>query len=459
MVGNRDASNDARHIEKEGAEITTQNVAQKATHKAAGRIETALVGSPGPVTSKQYQHALRLEQHAHGGESISLYVHLPFCPSRCLTCDHQTSVTHDPREIDRYLDGIEREIALVTDQLGARRPLRQLHLGGGTPNYLSDTQLVRLIDIIERHFDITATTEASLDANAHRASQAQLSLLHGLGFRAINLEIRDLNPEVQEAVGRSQSLAVIRDVADSARDLGFERVATDLVYGLPRQTAASIQRTLEQLLSLEPDRISCYSHARRQYAFDHQRAVDPAQIPSLADKVAMFSRIVDVLCKRDYQWVGLDCFARREDPIVQAQRAGELHRNWIGYSTHGTRRVLGIGCSSPSDLSAISVRNHPTIDRWQQTLEQGELPVSEGELLSEYERAQRDALSDLMCNLESTELAPLLDNAPSPAIQSMLDQGLLSLGSDRITVTEHGRFMLHRLWGDSAPAHRWSFMH
>jgi hypothetical protein len=157
---------------------------------------------------------------------------------RCLTCDHDTSVSHNPREIDRYIDAIEREAQLVTAHLGRRR-LQQLHLGGGTPNYLSDTQLVRLLDIIDRYFDIDDNTEASLDANAHRASYSQLSLLRGLGFSGLNLAIRDLDPGVQRALGRAQSLPVITDVIEAARDLGFTTVSTDLVYGLPSRPQAA----------------------------------------------------------------------------------------------------------------------------------------------------------------------------------------------------------------------------
>lgn len=449
-----DQNSDSRQIAKNGASggdagaITT----------TAGSVTKTLISKRGPVSSGDYHSALQVERAEHGSEEISLYVHLPFCPSRCLTCDHHSSVTHDGREIDRYIDGLEREIQILSAEMGGRRTLQQLHLGGGTPNYLSETQLVRLVGIIEQNFTLTDRTDTSLDANAHRASYTQLGLLHGLGFRSINLEIRDLDPQVQEAVGRSQSLEVIRDVVDSARELGFERISTDLVYGLPRQSAGSIQRTLEQLLALNPDRISCFAHSRRQNTFEHQRAVDASLIPSLADKVAMFSRIVDTLSDQNYQWIGLDCFSRQDDPIALAQREGVLHRNWIGYTAHSGRSVVGVGNGAVSDLSSITIRNHPAIDRWRDALQLGELPVAEGELLSQRDREHRHALSDLMCNLQSNNLHPLLGEKPSPAVQSMLDEGLLELDEGLMTVTQHGRFMLHRLWGDSSPAYRWDLL-
>lgn len=424
-------------------------------------LATSLLPGGGPVSDEDYQSALRLERSEHGDEALSLYVHLPFCPSRCLTCNHQTTVTHDARDIDRYIDTLEREMALMADQLGTRRSLQQLHLGGGTPNYLSEIQIVRLMGIVERHFALTSETEASLDANAHRASHAQLSLLHGLGFRAINLEVRDLNPEVLSAVGRSQSLAVIRDVVDSAREIGFNRVSTDLVYGLPMQTPTSIGETLQQLLTLNPDRIHCFAYSRRQDTFEHQRAVDVSMLPSLGDKLASFSRIVDTLCSASYQWIGLDCFALERDPIAAAQKEGTLHRNWIGYTPQHGRRVIGVGSSSVTDLSAISVRNHNSIEHWRQAVEAGRLPAREGELLSREQREQRYALSDLMCNLESSSIEPLFgveDDDCTQTLRTLVDKGLLELDGSHVSVTEEGRFTLHRIWGDAAAGHRRDFL-
>lgn len=421
-------------------------------------VHRAFLAQKTPITDSQLREALTVERSDLDGKSLSLYVHLPFCPSRCLTCDHHSTVTHDLREIDRYLDALESEIELLTASLGRSHHLQQLHLGGGTPNYLSEIQLVRLIEMIDQHFTIDDQTEATLDANAHRASQSQLGLLHGLGFRGLNLEIRDLDPQVQQAVGRSQSLPVIRDVVEMARDIGFTRISTDLVYGLPRQTSQTMRRTLEQLLALNPDRISCYSHSRRQRDFEHQRAVDSSQLPSLADKMAIFSRIVDTLCgSNDFEWIGLDSFARREDPLAKAQACGTLHRNWIGYTTHSGRGVLGLGNSAVTDLSQICVRSQPRIDEWRRCLERGELPVQEGELLTAERREQRQALSELMCNMQSTRVAPLLSGG-GLEVTPLVEDGLLEVADDRVSVTEAGRYLLHRVWGDSAPAHRWAHL-
>jgi len=405
------------------------------------------------ISFNDYANALELERSASDGR-LSLYVHLPFCPSRCLTCDHQTSVSHDGREIDRYLDAMEREIGLVTEHLGTGRTLQQLHLGGGTPNYLTDLQLVRLIDIIDRHFEIDDDTETSLEANAHRASMAQLSLLHGLGFRAINLELRDLDAGVQQALGRRQSLPVVRDVIESARGVGFNRVSADLVYGLPQQSVASIRSTIDKLVELNPDRIACYTYSRRPQLFQHQHAVDQGQLPSLADKVAIFSRIVDGLSEAGYEWIGLDCFARDGDPITTAHKAGTLHRNWIGYTSSPGRSLIGLGSSATSDLSTICVRNQTSIEHWRSALERGELPVDKGTPLSEEQRERRRALSDLMCNLQHSSTEPF-DVAHDETLLALQEEGFVEINAGGVSVTETGRYALHQLWGDASPSYRW----
>jgi oxygen-independent coproporphyrinogen-3 oxidase len=435
------------------------------THAADSTSYSSALAFDPSVNEQDYASALRAEFNdasdaANGADtdSLSVYVHLPFCPSRCLTCDHHTSVSHDHREIDRYLTALENEVTLVSEHLGSRRRLQQVHLGGGTPNYLTDVQLVRLIDILDRFFIIDESTETSLEANAHRASATQLSLLHGLGFRSLNLEIRDLDPGVQQALGRHQSLPVIRDVIDTARNLGFGSISTDLVYGLPMQNASSIESTVSQLRELDPDRIACYNYSRRPNRFQHQLAVDERQMPSLADRVSIFSRIVDGLCGSGYDWVGLDCFAKTGDPIAEAQRNGMLHRNRIGYTAKAGRTLIGFGSSSVSDLANMSVQNHADIGTWRDSLENGQLPIFAGSPISPLLRARRHALSDLMCNLriENADSTLLSDGGEDPALQALREDGLVEIDGSNVSITEAGRYTLHQLWGDASPTYRWS---
>jgi oxygen-independent coproporphyrinogen-3 oxidase len=408
--------------------------------------DDALFCSRVGVTPDDYAEALSAPDDQDDAP-ITLYVHLPFCAVRCLSCDNNTSITHDPAEIDRYLDALEREVVQMTDTQGKGRRVQQLHLGGGSPNYLSDHQLVRLMTLLDRHFDIDADTETSLDANPRNTSPNQLALLHGLGFRRITFGLRDLDPAVQLAIGRVSSVDMIRDVFDSARDVGFQTVSTDVMYGLPRQSAASIERTVENLLALLPDRISCYAFTRRAAQRTHQRAIDPCDMPSLADKLALFNGIVEGLTS-SYTWIGLDSFAREGDQLCQAQAEQRLRKNWIGYTQQAQSDLYGFGTNAISDLHGFCVQNHLQISPWEEAVRDGNFPIRGGVRLSRRDRQRREAMNQLMCNMKLRDYAALFDHdeqTPS-AWSDYARDGLLSITAEGMSITPQGRYMLHQLW-------------
>lgn len=388
---------------------------------------------------------------------IAVHVRIPFCPSRCLSCDHHTTVTHNTDVIDRYLGDLEREIDMVTDCIGRNIPLSQLHLGGGTPNYLSDTQLVRLMAIIDQHFKIDRHTEASLEASPKRCSPSQLALLSGLGFSTLYLQIRDLDDEVQLAIGRAHSLPMLSDVVDGARQEGFSTIGMDVVYGLPYQSVGSIRRTLDQMLALQPERISCQAFSRRPEVFRHQRAIEASSLPSLGDKVAMFSTACDAMLDAGYEWVGLDCFASPKDPLTSARAEGRLYRNWIGYTASGDYNLFGFGADAVSQLSEADVQNVVSLEEWHQALAAGELPVQCGVSISEHERRRRKALNRLMCNLELSDYHDLLDaeaNDGQHTLSSLERGGLVRVMPEKVEITDYGRFALHQMFSDASPHFR-----
>lgn len=405
-----------------------------------------LFSTPSSVTGDEY--AAALTRHSTDSEvPVSLYVHLPFCPVRCLNCDNNTTVTHEPSQIENYLDSLEREMSLLTAGIGERRRVLQLHLGGGSPNYLSELQLVRLASILERHFVIDSTTETSLDANPKRTSATQLDLLHGLGFRRVNFAVRDLDPDVQLAIGRVQSTEMIEDTFHAARDAGFDTVSMDLFYGLPRQTIESIEHTVEGLIELGPDRISCFSYTRHPAAFAHQRAINSSLMPSLADKLSLFSTIVDGLTSASYTWIGLDCFAKADDALSQAQAEGRLRRNWMGYTPLPSTDMFGFGTNAITDLDELCIQNHTEIPHWESALNDGNFPILRGVKLSEEDRKRRDAMTELMCNMELRDYAALLESDKQPSyLSNYARDGLLTVTQDRVSVTANGRYMLQHLW-------------
>jgi oxygen-independent coproporphyrinogen-3 oxidase len=414
--------------------------------------------APRSGLAQYYQSALdeagRGNLLAHG---ISIYLHLPFCPSRCLSCDHHSTVSHDRRDIDRYLDALEAEIELVTRRIGTARPLLQLHLGGGTPNYLTDPQLVRLMAMVERHFRILPETETSLEANPKRTSMGQLELLRGLGFKRIHFEIRDLDPDVQRALGRTHGPALLEDVFANARRAGFETLSMDLVYGLPGQSLDTIAASLEQVLQLAPDRIACFAFSRRADIFAHQRALDTASLPSLADKMVMINSVADYLRANGYVWIGLDCVARDRDSFTLAQAEQRLHRNWIGYTLHDNTDLIGFGTHAVSELGDLCVQNYPLIPDWAHSIQGGQLPIGGGVRMSHGDRERRRALNDLMCNLTLRDYAALRmrQGDALSALEELELQGIVDVRPDRVSVTPEGRFMLHQMWGDASPLYRW----
>jgi len=414
-----------------------------------GRIGTpaaqpVLFNNAGAVGHQIFGQALRQDPDPHAPRA--LHISLPFCPVRCLNCENDSIITHDGRKIDRYIDSIEREAELLVGTLGFRPRLQQIHLAGGSPNYLVDRQLVRLMGIVDEHFVVDEETEQSLDANPKRTSPSQLNLLRGLGFDRITLSIRDLDPSVQLAIGRTLSIEMIRDVFDNARDAGFETVGTDIMYGLPCQTTDGIRQTVDALMALSPDRIACFAFSRKAASRAHQSALDHCTMPSIADKLAIFNSIVEGLAG-EYSWIGLDSFAKHGDELARAQADGRLFKSWVGYSHLPGAQAHGLGIGAISDLDEICVQNHTDVDQWSDALVQGEFPIRGGTALSHHHRAQRDAIRSLMCNMELEDYSVLFDDNhwPEGTWKRYAQEGIVTIDEGMMRVTEEGRFILPQL--------------
>jgi oxygen-independent coproporphyrinogen-3 oxidase len=420
-----------------------------------GRME-ARKSAGGSISSTDYAQVLQQQEFLSFGNA-AIYVHLPFCASRCLSCSNNTTVTHDSSDVDRYLDNLSHEMELATQFMGAGRTLAQLHLGGGTPNYLTEPQLMRLMGIIEQYFVLDDSTAMSLDASPRRSSWTQLELLKGLGFQHINFEVRDLNPTVQMALGRSDSFHMLQDVFNNVRESGLQTISMDLVYGLPQQSMASIDISLKQIKELGPDRVACHSYSRKPDSFTHQRAIDPASLPSLSDRLIMFNSIVDHMQDEGYTWVGLDYFAKSDDPLAIAQDQHMLYRNWIGYNMHGSPNMLGFGTNAISETSSgVCTQNHLHIPEWQAAVGRNELPIRGGVLLSEKERQHRRAISGLLCNMELGDYASLLGiEGDEGSLKNLEEDGVIQILDGKAVITAQGRYTLHHIFGDTSQQDPW----
>lgn len=402
---------------------------------------------------------------AQPADTLSLYVHIPFCAGRCLYCGCNTTVTHDSARMDAYLDSLDREMAMVAARIDGDRDLLQVHLAGGTPNYLSEAQLSRLTEMLERRFHIVADTEFSIECDPRRASAGQLELLHALGYRTISFGVQDIDPEVQRAIGRIQSEELIRDVYWLAREVGFDSISFDLIYGLPQQTEATFTRTIESVLELAPDRIACFGYARKTVDGAHQHAIDVHELPSNGARERLFRNAVTSFTQAGYAWIGLDTFALETDDLAQAQVEGRLHRSCIGYTAMPSTHLVGLGAGAVGEIMGTCVQNHPDLAVWQQRVDAGRLAVDRGHKLSDLDRQRRDAISYLICNLELPlrMAAGCLDDEYK-RLASYAGDGLVEVLPDGLRVTEAGRFFLRELCTEQdAYFHwdrtRWHFSH
>jgi oxygen-independent coproporphyrinogen III oxidase len=398
-----------------------------------------------PFGPTEYREALaelaRLER-----DPVSVYVHLPFCEYRCHYCACNVTVAKRTGVADRYLDQVERELDLVTEILGRGHPALQLHLGGGTPNFLTAAQFGRLAMMLERCFAFAPEAERSLEADPRLVTREQLRAVRELGFRRISYGVQDFDPVVQAAIGRLQPAAVVAEAVRLAREAEFEGINFDLVYGLPEQTAARFEQTLEAALALVPDRIACYNYAHVPQVRANQRLVDASALPSREDKFHLFQMAVATFTGSGYEWIGLDHFASQGDALTRAARERRLHRDFMGYTTRASPHLLAFGMSAIGDVAGRLVQNLPRTGQYERVLDQGELPVERGHRLSEDDRIRRRAILHLMCNLDLPHrLLPPPVEWSHGRLQPLVDDGLITAGSDAYEVTPTGRWFLRNI--------------
>ncbi|MEC8268079.1 MAG: radical SAM protein, partial [Pseudomonadota bacterium] len=333
----------------------------------------AIVGEAIAVVDDNAHLSLSNELGKSNATTAALYVHIPFCPSRCLSCDHLTIVEHDHKVMDRYLAHLHDELALMAGQARVPLQINRIHVGGGSPNYLDDVQLARLMASIHGAFDVTADANISMEINPRRTSRSQLDLIQGLGVQHLHLEVRDVDANVQNELGRTQSYSLLEDVFSVARDMKFATVNMDLVFGLPGQTSKSIKNSIAMIAELAPDMLVCQQYTRRPQQFPHQAALDDDAMPSLAEKLAIFNAVAVGLESEGYEWIGLNAFVRPGHALSEAQANGTLRYSAFGYSENEVSQVLGAGLGAVSEVGDVVAQNFVDIDAWQIAIAQGRL--------------------------------------------------------------------------------------
>ena len=382
---------------------------------------------------------------------LSVYVHIPFCESVCYYCACNKVITKHHDRATEYLDALDTEIGLVRGALGAGQPVSQLHFGGGSPTFLSDAELDRVITSLRGAFVIATGAEISIEVDPRTVTPARLAHLRSLGFNRISFGVQDFDLQVQQAVHRVQPYESVRELMESARGLQFQSINADLIYGLPKQTPDSFARTVAQIGELRPDRIALYAYAHLPQRFKPQRRIIADDLPSAAQRVAMLGGAIAGFLARGYSYIGMDHFALPDDSLAAAKRQGRLHRNFQGYSTQPECDLIGLGVSAIGHVGASYQQNAKSLPEYYEALRAGQLPVVRGIALNHDDVVRRAVIMALMCQgrveYESIDQEHMIKMREYFAtelghLEPLVEAGLVKIEAAAIQVTATGWYVV-----------------
>jgi oxygen-independent coproporphyrinogen-3 oxidase len=387
---------------------------------------------------------------------ISLYYHLPFCETLCWFCGCTTVITLDHNRGLSYVGHLDREMALVADQLQPGRQVVQIHWGGGTPTFLRPDEIRRLGTAIRSRFTFDADVEASVEIDPRRLTADHVAALQEAGFNRASLGVQDFDPEVQQAIHRIQSRELTAQAIDWLRASGFRSINVDLIYGLPHQSPASFERTLDTVLELQPDRFAVFNYAHVPWMKPQQKIFDKrAVLPSPETKLDVLKLVTERLTgEAGYIYIGMDHFARSTDELAVAQANRTLQRNFQGYSTRGGADILGFGMSAISQTEDAYWQNHKELPAYTRSVDEGRLPVARGCRLTADDQIRRSVVMELMCNLGldyaklGTRLGIQVEErfaAEIAGLTDMEDDGLLRRSTSGIEITDLGRLLVRNI--------------
>ncbi|MES0326999.1 MAG: oxygen-independent coproporphyrinogen III oxidase [Gammaproteobacteria bacterium] len=384
--------------------------------------------------------------------ALSLYLHIPFCDTICYYCGCSKIVTKDKDKAPAYIDLLKKEIALQGALFDKDRPVTQIHWGGGTPTFLDDETIRDIFKTLKQHFTIPEGDEGEfgIEVDPRTVDEDRIAQLRKIGFNRISFGVQDFDPDVQEAVNRIHTKEQIIEVINAARKNNFYSINIDLMYGLPKQTLESFEKTIKTTIDASPDRIAVYNYAHMPDMFKPQRRINEDELPSAAEKLKILQMTIEKLQQAGYAYIGMDHFAKQTDALTKAQQQGTLHRNFQGYSTHADCDIVAMGITAISSIGDNYSQNVRTIDDYKKFIEQGKIPVFRGIELEADDILRREIINQLMCNnkldieqLEQRwgiEFEEYFDTA-WPALQTMAKDGLIIIDKQHIEVTASGRLL------------------
>ena len=393
------------------------------------------------------QFTTQFTQH-NAENGISIYIHLPFCESLCTYCGCNKKITTNHSVEEEYLATLEKEWRLYRKRMGQTPVIREIHLGGGTPTFFSPRNLRKLINMFIKNSIVHPFHEFSIEGHPNNTTVAHLETLYALGFRRISYGVQDLDPTVQHVINRIQPFENVQRATDNARGAGFSSVNFDLIYGLPLQTLQSIENTINQVITLRPERIAFYSYAHVPWTSKGQRLFNESDLPAAELKIQLYLKGKELLMEHGYIDIGMDHFALPHDELTIAQQKGKLHRNFMGYTTQNTGVLLGLGVSAISDLGNAFAQNDKTLHNYYAAINEGILPVKRGFFLSEEDVAFRKYIKDISCKGQTIFHAahlPLMEQYCFPQLQGPLQDGLVEFDTQQLRLTEEGHYFIRNI--------------
>ncbi|HYL45726.1 MAG TPA: oxygen-independent coproporphyrinogen III oxidase [Candidatus Limnocylindrales bacterium] len=384
---------------------------------------------------------------------VSIYMHLPFCESLCLFCACNVSIQKDKRVAIPYLDSLKREIEHVGRHVSKKRPVIQFHWGGGTPTYLSPAQMEDLFGHTRERFSIAPDAEIGIEVDPRVTSHEHLETLRKLGFNRLSMGIQDFERKVQETIHRVQPYEMTRDLILSARKLGFDSINVDLIYGLPYQTAESFHKTIDQVLTLAPDRVAMFSYAHVPW-LKKQQGSFAMHLPEGMEKFRIFRAGLEGFLNAGYLYIGMDHFAKPGDELAVAQQKCTLHRNFQGYTTKAGADLYGMGVSAISSIAGAYSQNRREVPAYESAVAERGIATMRGYRLSDDDRIRRDVIGRLLCHTVipkaavEREFGIRFDEYFSPEVQRLEEfraEGLVALPPGEIRVTPLGRIFIRNV--------------
>ncbi|MFD1315581.1 oxygen-independent coproporphyrinogen III oxidase [Namhaeicola litoreus] len=382
-------------------------------------------------------------------EGISLYIHLPFCESLCTFCACHKKITKQHGVEAPYIATLLKEWALYCELFDEKPRIKEIHLGGGTPTFFSIEHLTQLIEGILRTSEKCLDFEFSYEGHPNHTSEEQLKGLFDLGFKRNSFGIQDYDPVVQKAINRIQSFEQVKKVHELSREIGYQSISHDLVFGLPFQHEHSIRNTIKNTIALKPDRIAYYSYAHVPWIKGvGQRGFDEGDLPQDKEKRHLYELGKQLFFDNGYVEIGMDHFALPTDSLYKAMENKKLHRNFMGYTAGKTALMVGLGMSSISDSWYAFAQNEKSVSEYTQRVEEGKLPIFRGHLLTEEDLVIRKSILDLMCHLETSwhpSLTEETKNGIKNRLKSLVEDGLLELSDSGVFVKEEGRMFVRNI--------------